>query len=210
MIDWKKELGKNSCYKNFYGYSDISDIPNCLSIIPEEIDTPILKEIREKIEECGGRPSYPGMEIDRIGDAIKMKKLVIGKKTDYGSANPEDILRYVKSRIRWMVNDFPWHLIQQCNQRIEIEPIPGGTEYQTRETGNIVNNEGKQLCQVSNDILWFRDIGRELEKEEWDYKAMSGKIKDLAHKNWVEQNAWDLTQDELKDVDIDERLGFKK
>jgi len=208
-IDWDAKLGVYACYKTLYGYASIDDVANCLSIIPRELDTPVLKEIRNIVEEYGGTPEYPGEELDKIGDPIKLKNLVIGKDKSWGTHEllytPEEQLLNVKSRIRWGMNDFPYHLISECNQKLEREGHPVSTE-----TGRIVNRDGSQPCHVVPEVMFkMRELGRELEKEDWDEKEMASQIKGLSHQKWIEQNAWDLTDIELKDIDINDKLGFK-
>lgn len=207
FVDWNVELDKNhSCYKTMYGQASIDNVANCLSIMPQELDTPVLQEIRDVVAEYGGRPAYFGEEFERIGDPIKLKHLIAGKETNYGFNKPDYELGSVKSRIRWGMNDFPYILIGDCNQKMERKGYP-----QLTETGRIINREGSQMCHVVPEImLKMRELGRKLEDEDWDMDEISSKIKEISQKNWIEQNAWDLSPEELNQINIDKRMGIKK
>lgn len=206
MIDWKKELGKNSCYKNLYKGTTLDDVANCLSIIPEEIDTPVLIEIRKIVSDYGGHTTYPGNELVEVAEPIKLKHLVVGRPLPWRTDKldpPEDVLSDVKGRIRWAMNDAPYDILRTCNQRFEWKD--------NKQTNRIVNADGMQPCSVLDDaIIKMRELGDMLSEENWDFKKMVSNIRELSHKTWISQNAWDLTKDELSKIDIDEKLGFKE
>jgi len=210
MINWNKYLGQYPCYEVDSDFRSFNDVAGCLALIPKQIDTPALKEVRSFLEKYNRVPRYHGSNFEHNEAHISLKELLKGKDKTYGHSTTGDLLDDVKHRMVWGLQDSALNLLQACNQNIKWKKIQLN-EYSYRdEWDDIINGVGEPLCQVSKEMLMeARDISDRLKAEKWDLPSMTYSIKDHVAQNWIKQNAWDLSLDELKSLDMDKELGLK-
>ncbi len=219
MTDWKSNLWQFACYKNIK--NDLDDVASCLSILPEELDTPGLSYVREQISKYGAKPLYQPYRLEKVGDPIHLKDIVNGRKPIDISRNgdilednllketPENVLYEIKNRIMYGLLEATTYSVYNCNQRIEREYDEDKMQHVA--TGKIIDGNGHQICKVdAKAIMDIRKGYEKLKNERWNKSEMVRDIRKQAKKTWIKENAWDLTREELRTIDIEKRLGFEK
>ena len=189
MINWSKNRAQCG-RKQVQSETFLGDVSDCVSLIPESIDTPVLKKVRDFLEEYDIPPGYLPDEAYE-GEPVKEIHLTKGKPEHGTYGTPAFFLTRVKSRIRWQLNDSIYNYAFLCNQK----PIHKDSKITELEK----QNEG--VCEAFYEPLSrAKKLGEELDEEKWDEKEMASKIKDEYYKEWVEETAWDLTEKELKEA----------
>ena len=214
-MEWNKYLGQYPCYEADSDFRTLDDVAGCLALIPQQLDTPVLKEIRVFLEKYNRKPKYHGSNFEQNDEHIKLKDLLMGKIHAPGKSyeyfnDSEEVLKSIKNRIRWGLKDAPINLVLGCNQKIQWTKIPINETMYREDYGDIIDGVGTPLCHVEKEMLLTADaLSDALNKEQWDVHAMTYSLKAQVHQNWIKENAWDFTKDELTSLDIDKELGLK-
>ena len=166
MVDWNKYIGQYPCYEIDSDFRTFNDVAGCLALIPQQLDTPVLKEVRSFLEKYDRKPKYHGSKFEHNEDNIRLKDLILGKTRTFGHSEPKDQLYSVKSRIHWGLLDSPINLIMGCNQDIKWKKMPL-TEYSYKWEMESIISDDNTLCSVNEEMFFkARELGEALSREE--------------------------------------------
>ena len=187
MTKWKER--KEICGFKLGREPTLNDVANCISLIPESIDTKGTRKVREYLDEKEIYPKlyYPEVYAEK---PISEANLIIGSKDDI-----KHRIETIKDTIRWQLNDAPYTYMSTCSQ--------DGKWEETKDDGMITRElvgtekDHKGVCAVKDDdILKMCELSNKISKEDWDIGMMAEKIGDELFKEWKHTRAWDLSDEE--------------
>jgi hypothetical protein len=209
-MDWNKYIGQYPCYAVDGDFRSFNDVAACIGLIPKQIDTPVMKEIRLFLEDYDRKPTYHGSDFENNEEHIRLKDLLKGQQRKYGHYDTGELLERVKSRMSNYLESSAINLVVGCNQDIVWKQVALENGLVRHEWDDIKDSSGKPLCKVSKELVMrARDLSDAIGAEKWDIPAMTYSLKEHIFQNWIKENAWDFTADEIKSLDIDKELGLK-
>jgi len=187
MTKWKERKG--TCGLKLERDPTLNDVANCLSLIPESMDTKGTRKVREYLDEKEIYTKSHFSELYQEKPVIQAD-LIIGSKDDI-----KHRIRTIKDTIRWQLNGTPFAYMSMCSQKAKWEETKDDGMITSKLVGTEKDHKG--VCTVKDDdILKMCDLSDEIGKEDWDIGMMAEKIGDELFKEWKYTRAWDLSDEE--------------
>lgn len=208
--NWDKLLFESRCYDIDSDFRNLRHAAGCLAVIPKDIKTPALNKLRRFFEKTKIYPSYL-LPSDIVGNTYSFRDLVVGGRDSLDRPRePEEMLEKVKWELYNNLHDAIYNTAIGCNQKVVFGKKQINNAMYTTFPADIKDKEnGVAVCRSNYGLLkTAQDIAEELSKERWNTKEMVRNIEGVVNKKWIRENAWDLDEKELKQIDLPKRMGL--
>ena len=194
-INWDKSLFNATCFILPADTRTLHNASSCLAIIPKELDTPKLKEIRDFFDKSNIRPVNP-IGLYSLKPEYKTYRVLL--------RNTKDTIDRAIDEIYFSMSEATYNVAEQCNQRVVTEKKQS-TPYSYTLEPKGVEDMGAEICDTNISLLKrARDVSEDL-LEERD-KIDTQKVRDIMIDKWRNTYAWDLDKNELSDEEIYEMI----
>ena len=210
--DWNKLLFESKCYDIDSDFRSLRHAAGCLAVIPREIRTPALTKLRQFFEKTQIYPRYL-LHTDLIQNSYSFRNLVVGGRDSLEKPlEPDEILHRIKWALYYHLNDAVYNIAVDCNQRVIMgkKYDKGTTSAWTNYPSDVKNRpDSTEICKSNFPLLKKAyELAGELQDERWNTKEMVKKMEGFVNRKWIKEHAWDLNQNELKQVDLPKRMGL--
>lgn len=107
--------------------------------------------------------------------------------------------------IRWNMEDAIFNIAEMCNQKVRMEK-KYLSEYMYTYMPAGLEDRGTPVCRGNYELLKeAQELSDKLTEERKEFDEHE--VENTILKAWKERYAWDLTDEEMKQVDIYRRLG---